>query len=127
LLLGDNPILAIGFWADFRRLILHPATTPPLACVSELVAALNGFCAYFLGGLAFPFLLFGLPVDFGILMSSGGCLLFGMLGISTRIVRSPWRKPLLTLLPLVAWSVRVATGFFEGGPLFFLKAGRFFF
>jgi cell division protein FtsX len=54
----------------------------------ELVAALRGFCAYFFGGLALSFLLFGLPVDFSLLMSAG-CLLFGMLGISTRIVRSP--------------------------------------
>jgi hypothetical protein len=70
LLPGDNPIFAIGFWADFRRLILHLAITPSTRLRFELVAALSGFCAYFFGGLALSFLLFGLPVDFSLLMSA---------------------------------------------------------
>jgi len=75
--------------ADSRRLISHLATTPAVRLRFKLVAALRGFCAYFFGGLAILFDLFGLPVNFS--LSRGGriCLLLGMLGISTRIVRSP--------------------------------------
>jgi hypothetical protein len=75
------------------------------------VAALSGFCAYFLGGLALPFLLFGLPVDFGILMGAGGVCFLGCWKFQQGSSVSSWRKPLLTLLILLFDGLICANGY----------------
>ena len=95
--------------ADSRRLILPLATTLAVRLRFKLVAALWRLPERFFDGLALLFDHFGLPVGFSLSMGGGVCLLFGMMGISTRIVFSPWRKPPLTLLLLLFLDGLVCT------------------